>query len=190
MPEAEKGREDCLRGRDGKGGRRLEEREPRGLFHPNSAEAREASQICRTLQHVAFLFFFFFFPLQNKEFSYTVGKLEPVGSGGEGGSVMLENPEGCGEDAEEMPCGPGQARLGRGSLFGKGEEAGAGFATFHSSHPPPTALNEQKATLYSTKYTRRAFPQALDCAEWEGQLWRTGLGPPAFDTTPGPFPTP
>lgn len=97
MPEAEEGREDCLRGRDWKGGRRLEERKLWGLLHPNSAEAREASQILRTLQDVAFLL------------SYTVGKLESVGSGGEGGSVMLESPEGCREDAEDLPCGPGQA---------------------------------------------------------------------------------
>ena len=67
-------------------------------------------------------------------------------------------------------------------------------ATSYSSHPPPTALNKQKGTLYNTKYTGKSFPPrppptgALDFAEWEGQIWRKGLGLPASDAVPSPFP--
>lgn len=37
------------------------------------------------------------------------GGLEPVRSGGPGGSVMLESPEGWGKGAEDLLCGPGHA---------------------------------------------------------------------------------
>lgn len=37
------------------------------------------------------------------------GGLRPVRSGGPGGSVMLESPEGWGKGAEDLLCGPGHA---------------------------------------------------------------------------------
>ena len=50
-------------------------------------------------------------PSQYKEFFLLscAGGLEPVRSGGPGGSVMLESPEGWGKGAEDLLCGPGQA---------------------------------------------------------------------------------
>lgn len=61
---------------------------------------------------------------------------------------------------------------------GQGKSVGA-VEPLLPSHPPPTALNKQKETLYNTKYTGKSFPQttpttALDFAEWEGQLEETG----------------
>lgn len=87
------------------------------------------------------------------------------------------------------------AGLAWGLMWGAGEEMGPqSHFPLLSLRPPPMALNKQKGTLYNTKYTGKSFPprlpptRALDFAEWEGQLWRKGLGPPASDAVPGPFP--
>lgn len=91
------------------------------------------------------------------------------------------------------PCA-GRAGLGL-NVGGRGRDgATESLPTPLTAPPPPMALNKQKGTLYNTKYTGKSFPprlpptRALDFAEWEGQLWRKGLGPPASDAVPGPFP--
>ena len=62
------------------------------------------------------------------------------------------SPSGCGGSGSM--CRPGWL----GAYYGGQGKRWGQRATSYSSHPPPTALNKQKGTLYNTKYTGKSFP--------------------------------
>lgn len=98
------------------------------------------------------------------------------------GHVILENPEGV-EESGSM----GQARLGL-ILGGRGRRKQ--WVTWHFPFlsPTPTALNKQKATLYSTKYTGMASPIPGRFGVRGAVLEPLASGPPASDRAPDPVP--
>lgn len=140
-----------------------------------------------------------------KEFYYTVGGLEAVGSGGS----RWECDVGRSWGGRWRICSGSRARLG--FAFGKREEtAEARIASFHSSHPPPWHLINKKQLYTAQICIRRSFPQALELWSFGGQgdwvetatfflggggvlPWQRvetraattlgTLGPPAFDTS-------
>lgn len=69
------------------------------------------------------------------------------------------------------------ARPDRGSLFGGGKKWQRLHGHLPLLSPTPTALNKQKATLYSRKYTGRPLPPSPG---------RCRVGGPASDTTSAP----
>lgn len=93
---------------------------------------------------------------QNKRFYYTVGGLGPVGNRG-AGRVWCWGALGGTVKMEEIWLRvPGQ--VGAHSRE-KGKRQHRLHSHFSILSSTPTALNKQKATLYSTKYIGRSFPQ-------------------------------